>query len=110
MLTNVLNSMPLTGDDTENETVLKLAFELHANDNAVFMQHKDKIALTAVRCIAEEKCADLLPMKFKREVAKFIMSAGINDTFEALVGQMNANEKVEFEKFVQEANQWKWND
>jgi len=97
--------MPLTGDDTENETVLKLAFELHKNDNATFMQFKDKIALTCVRCIAEEKCADVLTMKFKREVAKFIMNAGMNDTFQALIGQMSANEKAEFEKFVQEANQ-----
>jgi len=57
-----------------------------------------------VRCIADEKCADVLELSFKREVARFIMNAGINDTFAALINQMNATEKADFEEFVQKAN------
>ena len=37
LIQNILMNIPLTGDNSENETALLLAFELHKNDNATFL-------------------------------------------------------------------------
>ena len=39
MLSHVMSSMPLTGDDSENETVLTLAFELFKSDKETFAKY-----------------------------------------------------------------------
>ena len=64
--------MPFQGDDTENETVLKFVFKLHQSDEATCIKYMDQIARTAVKVIADEKCADGIEAKFKREVGQFI--------------------------------------
>jgi hypothetical protein len=72
MVDSVLSKIPLTGDGSENETVLRFAFSLHQNDRATFDKHLDKITRTCVSVIAEDRIADLIEAKFKREVAAFI--------------------------------------
>ena len=36
------------------------------------LKYMDKIATTSVKVIADEKCADVMLPKFKREVSQFI--------------------------------------
>lgn len=68
MIDSVFQKVPFQGDDTENETVLKFAFKLYQSDEQTCIKYMDQIARTAVKVIADEKCADGMEPKFKREV------------------------------------------
>ena len=72
MIDSVFQKVPFHGDDTENETVLKFAFKLYQADEATCVKYMDQIARTAVKVIADEKCADSIEPKFKREVGQYI--------------------------------------
>ena len=72
LMDSVFEKIPFTGDDTENETILKFAFKLYNNDQQLCLKYMDKIATTCVKVIADEKCADMMLPKFKREVGEFI--------------------------------------
>ena len=69
---NIFQKIPFTGDETENETILKFAFKLYSADQEMCLKYMDKIATTSVKVIADEKCADQMLPKFKREVGQFI--------------------------------------
>jgi hypothetical protein len=89
MIQAVLSKIPLEGDDLENETVLKFVFKLHKEDKNSYMAFIDNIAKTCVKVIIDEKCADGVAMKFRREVAKFIYSVGMNESAEVFTNLAN---------------------
>jgi len=72
IMDSVFDKVPFTGDETENETILKFAFKLYQQDQAMCMKYMEKIATTCVKVIADEKCADVIEPKFKRQAGAFI--------------------------------------
>lgn len=74
MIESVFAKIPFEGDMTENKTILEFAFKLYGADQATCLRFIDKIAQTAVKVIADDKCADMIEAKFKREVGAFIKS------------------------------------
>ena len=72
MIDAIFQKIPFTGDDTENETIIKFAFELFKSDQETCLKYMDKLAITCVKVICDEKCADSIEPKFKKEVGQFI--------------------------------------
>jgi len=63
----------------------------------------NKIAETCVKVIADEKCADMMEPKFKREVGQFIKNVVMLHAQPLLVqmeAQMTADEKAELAKYM----------
>ena len=71
---SVLLAMPLEGDMTENETLLKFAWKLYQIDQALCLKYIDNITKTCVKTLIDEKCADDMKPEFKKEVGQFIKS------------------------------------
>jgi len=69
---SVLQAMPLEGDMTENETLLKFAWKLYQIDQPLCLKYIDNITKTCVKCLIDEKCADDMKPEFKKEVGQFI--------------------------------------
>jgi hypothetical protein len=65
MVHSVMSAMPLEGDMTENETLLKFAWKLYAADQALCLQYMDNVSKTCVKCIIDAKCADDMAKDFK---------------------------------------------
>jgi len=68
MIESIFQKIPFEGDDTENECVLKFAKKLYQIDPETCIKHMNQIAKTCVKVIADEKCADGMETKFKKEV------------------------------------------
>uniref|UniRef100_A0A7S3FVR3 Importin N-terminal domain-containing protein n=1 Tax=Strombidium rassoulzadegani TaxID=1082188 RepID=A0A7S3FVR3_9SPIT len=103
MIDSVFQKIPFSGDETENETVLKFAFILYEADKETCVKYMEQIARTCVKVIADEKTADMMEPKFKKEVGQFINSAVVSHaaaTLQELEGQMNQYEKEEMQKYL----------
>ena len=74
MIDSVFQKIPFEGDETENETILKFAFKLYQADQATCLKYMEPIAKTCLKVIVDEKCADGIEAKFKKEVGQFIKS------------------------------------
>ena len=68
MIDSVFQKIPFQGDDTENETALKFIFKLYEVDQETCVKYMEKIAQTAVKVIVDEKCAQSIESKFKKQV------------------------------------------
>mmetsp|Transcript_1414 Transcript_1414/g.1902 ORF Transcript_1414/g.1902 Transcript_1414/m.1902 type:complete len:396 (+) Transcript_1414:2138-3325(+) len=103
MLDSMFEKIPFSGDDTENETVLKFAFKLYQQDNQTSLKYMEKIAQTCLKCIVDDKCADQLLPKFKREVGQFLKTVVVQHAqayLQQAEGQMNEFEKKELAKYM----------
>lgn len=92
----VFEKIPFTGDEGENETILKFAAKLYEQDQALSLKYMDKIALTCVKVLVDEKAADAVPPKFKYEVGKMINTIVVNHaqaTLQDLESKMSEHEK-----------------
>lgn len=71
---SVFQAMPLEGDMTENETLLKFAVKLYQYDQAITLKYMDNITKTCIKVLIDDKCADDMKPEFKKEVGQFIKS------------------------------------
>lgn len=72
-----MKAMPLEGDMTENETLLKFSWKLYEADQPLCLQYMENITKTCVKCLIDPKCADDLPKPFKQQVGQFIKTVGV---------------------------------
>ena len=72
MIDSVFQKIPFDGDETENETVIKFTMKLIQTDQATCIKYMENIAKTCVKIIVDERCADGVEAKFKKEVGQFI--------------------------------------
>lgn len=78
MVDSVFEKIPFEGDDSENETVLKFAAKLYETDQETCLKHMDKIAITCVKCLVDDKASDALTAKFKYQVGEMINKIVVN--------------------------------
>ena len=65
LIDSVFTQIPFEGDDAENETVLKFAVKLYEQDQELCLKYMDKIALTCVKSLVDDKASESLTAKFK---------------------------------------------
>lgn len=97
LIDSLFQKIPFTGDDAENETVLKFAAKLYEQDQATCLKYMDRIALTCVKVLVDEKAADAIPTKFKYQVGQMINTLVINHaqaTLQDLESKMSEHEKA----------------
>ena len=103
ILGSVFNALPFEGDDTENETILKFALKLYQAEQETCVKYMDKIAQACVKVIADEKTADIMEPKFKREVGKFLLHVVMKyaqGTLQQMEASMTNDEKSELQKYM----------
>lgn len=104
LFTRVMTSIPLTGDSSENETVIKFAGNLVAKGRqAEIVPYMDNLTATCLKIINDKNCA---AAKIKIRAASFIKNVVMNagqqyiQKLQVLEGQMNAFEREQVAKFM----------
>lgn len=99
----VFLKLPFQGDDAENETALKFAAKLYEHDQATCLKYMDRIALTCVKVLVDEKAADAIPTKFKYQVGQMINQIVIKHaqpTLQELEAKMSEHEQEQLKKYM----------
>jgi hypothetical protein len=72
ILDSIFDKIPFLGDVTENETILKFAFKLYEQDQALCLKYMEKIAITCIKVICDERCRDDIKSDFRQKVGQFV--------------------------------------
>ena len=67
-----MSALPLEGDPSENQTMLKFIMNVNASQPEKVLPHMDKIALLCLKLLTDSRCMADLDETFKVLTAKFI--------------------------------------
>ena len=67
-----MGSMPLQGDPSENQTMLKFVMNVNAKQPDRVLPYMEKITLTCLKLLTDARCKRDLDESFKVLTAKFI--------------------------------------
>ena len=102
-----MGSMPLQGDPSENQTMLKFVMNVNAKQPDRVLPYMEKITLTCLKLLTDARCKRDLDESFKVLTAKFIknviMNCGRDDVvqqLQAYEGQMSDYERAELAKYM----------
>ena len=73
-----MNSMPLMGDPSENQTMLKFVMNINAKQPDQVLPFMDKVTLTCLRLLTDPRCKRDLAESFKVLTAKFVKNVVMN--------------------------------
>ena len=85
-----MNTLPLEGDPSENQTMLKFIMNINASQPERVLPHMDRITLLCLKLLTDSRCQRDLDESFKVLTAKFIknviMNCGRDDVVQKLQG------------------------
>ena len=104
----IMTSIPLEGDPTENQTMLKFVMSIQETQPEKVLPHMERVTLTCLKLLTDSRCKRDLEESFKVLTAKFIknvvMNCGREDVVQKLQeyeAQMSEFEKSELAKYMQ---------
>ena len=104
----IMTSLPLQGDPSENQTMLKFIMNINASQPQKVLPHMERIVLTCLKLLTDSRCKRDLDESFKVLTAKFIknvvMNCGRDDVIQKLQqyeAQMTEFERADLTRYMQ---------
>ena len=88
IFTQIMNAIPLEGDPSENQTMLKFIMNVNATQPDKVLPYMDRITMLCLKLLTDSRCHRDLDESFKVLTAKFIknviMNCGRDDVVQKL--------------------------